>query len=197
VVVDVAGLVGAGVFPAGAQVTTVVSLSAHDARGSPSPTVRVNVAAPGVVPHVKVGFCAVASLSVPAVVLQAKDSALGPASLSCAAAERAMVPPTWTSAGFAPMPSIVGQMLSVPLTIALPRRVTSWQVNATATGAVLPASTLNVAEPRQLANPSVVTAVRLIWKPVPAGSPGMVAVSFVDADTLMVPILENPFPLMV
>ena len=33
-----------------------------------------------------------------------------------------MVPPTWTSAGLAPIPSIVGQTFSVPETSTLPVR---------------------------------------------------------------------------
>ena len=41
-------------------------------------------------------------------------------------------------------------------------------------------------------------AVIVIWKPMPAGSPPMVAVSVFDCDTLMVPVLVKPFgPVMV
>ncbi|HEY0481104.1 MAG TPA: hypothetical protein VGD37_26495 [Kofleriaceae bacterium] len=49
-----------------------------------------------------------------------------------------------------------------------------------------------MAAPAQLVNPSVVMAVRVIWNPFPAGIPLISAVSFVEADTSMVPVRWNP-----
>src|SRR6476619_3638062 len=104
-----------------------------------------------------------------------------------------MLAPTFASAGLALMPSAVGQMLSVPLTTTLPVRGASWQDRGTCVETVWPAVTLNVFEPPQLTEPSVVTAWIVIWKPVPAGSPPIVAVSVLDCDTLMVPFFVKPF----
>src|SRR5690349_19040326 len=91
--------------------------------------------------------------------VQPNDSGLGPASLSCADDVRAIEPPTWTSAGFAPSASIVGQMLSLPLTSTLPVRASSLQVIGTMADEILPASTSNEAAPLQLVIPSVVVAL--------------------------------------
>ncbi len=110
-----------GVLPAAVQVTSTLCVAAHDAAGSPSLTVTLTVAVPGAA-QVKVGFWAVASLSVPLVAFQAKVSALGPASVSCAGALRATLPPTCTSAGLAPTPSMVGHRFSEPDTMTLPVR---------------------------------------------------------------------------
>src|SRR5689334_12393391 len=118
-----------------------VWVAAQPAAGSPSLTDRLTVAGPGAL-QVKVGFCAAAL----------------PASLPCAVADKAMVPPTWTSAGLALMPSMVGQMLILPETITLPVRGASRQDSDTGTETVWPAVTLNIAEPAQLVEPSVLVA---------------------------------------
>src|ERR1044071_6502098 len=91
--------------------------------------------------------------------VQPNDSGLGPASLSCADDVSAIAPPTWTSAGFAPSASMVGQIFSWPLTSTLPVRVASLQVIATMADEILPGSTSNEAEPLQLVPPSVVVAL--------------------------------------
>ena len=149
--------------------------------------------------QVKVGFCGVALLRVPALAVQAKVSALGPASLSCADAERAMVPPTWTSAGLAPMPSIVGQRFSVPETSTLPVRGASWQVSGTVTARSGPPRTAKVAEPPQVCDPSVVVAEMGDLEARPGGQPADGGASAcVDDDRLMLPVLVKPFgPVMV
>src|SRR5262245_32033202 len=96
------------------------------------------------------------------------------------------------------MPSILGHRFSVPETVTLPVRGASRQVRATGTAVVMPAVTLNVAEPVQVALPSAVVAVMVIWKPLPAGRLPMVALSVVDDDTSMVPVRLKPFgPVMV
>ena len=69
--------------------------------------------------------------------------------------------------------------------MTLPVRGASWQASGDRDAAVWPAVTSNVAEPPQLAEPSVVVAVMVIWKPMPAGRPPMVAVSVFDATTLI------------
>ena len=81
-----------GVLAATVQLTWALSVAAHDAAGSPSLTVRLMVAVPGAL-QVKVGLWAAASLMVPPLAFQAKVSGAGPASLSWAAADRAMLPP--------------------------------------------------------------------------------------------------------
>ena len=91
------------------------------------------------------------------------------------------------------MPSIVGQTLSVPLTTTLPVRGASWQASGTCTETVWPAVTLNIFDPPQLTEPSVVIAWIVIWKPVPAGRPPMVAVSVFDCDTSIVPFFVKLF----
>ena len=91
------------------------------------------------------------------------------------------------------MPSIVGHTLSTPETSTLPVRGASRQVSGTVTGTVLRAVTLKLAEPPQLSAPSMVFALKLIEKPLPAGSPPMVALSLVAADKSIVPVFVKPF----
>jgi hypothetical protein len=119
-------------------------------------------------------------------------SADGPASLSCALATNATDPPTITSAGLADTLSIVGQMLSVPLTATLPVRGGSWQVRWTETGVVCPAATAKLTElPPQVVAPSVELPVSVTMKPLPAGTPPIVVDTVALRLTSIVPVLEN------
>ena len=104
------------------------------------------------------------------------------------------MPPTLASAGLALMPSIVGQTFSVPETMTLPvrGRLVAGQRTATVDGL----AGRDVERRRAAAvdrRRRWSSAVIVIWKPVPAGSPPMVAVSVFDADTLIVPLLVKPF----
>src|SRR5262249_19151382 len=124
---------------------------------SPSDTVSVTVALPGSV-QVKVGVGDVALLSVPLDAVHTYCRAEGPARRSWAGPFIAPVPPPKTSGGLAPIPSIVGQMFSPPLTSAEPRRGASWQVRDTMTELVWPAATAKGALPLQLVSPDVEVA---------------------------------------
>ena len=91
-----------------------LKVSAHAA--SPSETVSVSVTVPGAV-QVSVGFCAVALLNVPELVVQWYEKRRGPLSGSCASAgDRDHVP----VGGCELTESICGQTLIVPLTRTLP-----------------------------------------------------------------------------
>ena len=79
---------------------------------SPSETVSVSDARPGA-EHVSVGFCALALLSVPELVVQWYETACGPASGSLAELEIVMTLP---AGGSALTELMFGQMLSVPFT---------------------------------------------------------------------------------
>jgi hypothetical protein len=61
------------------------------------------------------------------------------------------------------------------------------------TGVVWCAVMLNVAEPPQVVPPSVLVAEIVIWNPVPAGRPLMVALSVVDDERSIVPDLVKLF----
>jgi hypothetical protein len=102
------------------------------------------------------------------------------------------VPPTWTSAGFAEIPSIVGQMFSLPSTSTVPVRGFSRQVIGTTAEVVMRALTSNPTDPVQVVDPSLVVATIEIWNPVPAGIPPIRAVSVVDPDMSIAPFLMNP-----
>src|SRR5215471_15421331 len=99
-----------------------------------------------------------------------------------------MVLPTTTSAGFVPMPSIVGHTFSVPETRTLPVRAGSWQESGTVTGVVWWPVMLNIPDdPPQVVAPSVLVAEIVIWYPLPAGMPLMVALRVVEFVRSMVP----------
>ena len=101
------------------HVTCAVRVPAQLACGSPSETVTVMDAVPGVA-HVNDGFCAVGLLIVPPVACHWYVSALGALSASWAEPASAMLPPTSTSAGLALMPSTTGQTFVTPLTLTEP-----------------------------------------------------------------------------
>ena len=128
-------------------------LSAQLTSGSPSETETLSTTAPAT-KHVKFGFETLTSLSEPELALQRKPSAAGPASESWALADREMLVPTNTSAGFALTASNEGQTFTTPLTSALPVRGPSWHVKATGTAVVWCATTLNTALDEQLVLPS-------------------------------------------
>src|SRR5580692_5657303 len=145
----------------GVQVTETLLVAGQPALLSPSETVSVSVAVPGVV-QVKRVASAVASVKTPEVAVHETLSGDGPLSASWAAAPRPTEPPTSTSVGLASRLSICGQTFTVPLREMLPVRGAWWQVSGTVTGVVVPAATLKVAEPAQVSEPSAEPAVSVM-----------------------------------
>src|SRR5262245_15394158 len=175
------------------QMTATEPVAGQEGAGSPSDTDRVMVAMPGVM-QVKLVEAADGLATTPELAIHWKLSADGPASLSCAVPIRATELPTNASAGLADTPSIVGQTLSVPLTVTLPVRGASWHSRWTETGTFWPATTVKLTgPPPQVVAPSVEVPESDTLKPLPAGRPPIVADSVRLLLTSMVPVFENEF----
>jgi hypothetical protein len=108
--------------------------------------------------HVSVGAADVGFVRVPAVELQAYDSAEATGAL--AATARDTVPPTKTLVGETDTPSIVGQPTGVAPIEMLPASVDWVHRSETETAVVCPGETENGAEvPAHVTEPSVETAL--------------------------------------
>ncbi len=116
----------------------------------------------------------------------------GPESTSCEKPESAIVEPTNTLAGVASIPSGVAQTFSTPLTSTLPAWAASLQFMRTDAMVVWPAAMSKVVEPEHVSAPSTEVALRVIAKPVPAGSGPMVDEITVLLLTSSVPDFVNP-----
>ncbi len=107
---------------------------------------------------------------------------------SLAVAMRETLCPTVVSEGLTERPSTEGHTLTVPLTAMLPVFFGAEQVKLIRTDVVLPATTLNSAEPLQVRPAALESvALRVRVKPVPTGMPPMIASTTELFWTLMLP----------
>src|SRR5947208_3400326 len=120
----------------GSQVTTNDVELAQPGAESPSEAVAVSVTGPGWL-QTNVGVAEVGLLKDPEPAVQEYASGEGPLSESCAAIASATGKPTAMSAGLAEMPSMTGQMLSLPVTPTLPVFGDSWHSRLTLTMAMV------------------------------------------------------------